>query len=665
MLTVIRAMADAVAERRAQWLRDRLDPRRPRPEQNALLAEMLATALFAGEEAVRHTPEQLDVLAEAGVVDAGALGLVVIIRGMVAGLAGERGAAAGDPALRRRRASTRSTTPTRAYRFCTNFIVTGEGLDGRLVRAASSSALGDSVLVVGDEATLKVHVHTDDPDAAKALFDDAGEVEQRGHRRHARAGRRPAGAARRPAAPAVVAVASGDGMRDDVRGPRRRRRRRRADAQPVDQGPARRDRATRPPSEVVVLPNSRNVIMAAEEAARLAEKSGRGGRRRAPAQQAGARGAGRVRRPTPSAAGNAERLGEALAGIRVGAVAPAARDDAEGRFRRGDSVGFAGDEIVAWGGAGSTLLETVAALADGAEIVTVIEGAEAPIPLDELDARAARRRRARAPARRDAELLVADRRPVARCSCLLDEVLEAHGGRERWRARAPRSAPGSQSGGLLLRTRCPAAARRTPCSRSRSASRGRARSPMPTRAGAASSTTARCGSRPLDGEVLESRPDPRPLFFGRSGLRRNLRWDALDATYFAGYALWNYLDARRTCSPARRCAVRRAASRWRPGRRDAGAGSRLSFPAGLDTHRPRQVFYYDARAAPAPPRLHRRGGRRLGAGGAPVRRPRRGRRPASSRPGAGSARRGPRQPAAAGRRRWSPWQLSEIEVEFE
>ena len=41
-----------------------------------------------------------------------------------------------------------------------------------------------------------------------------------------------------------------------------------------------------------------------------------------------------------------------LAGIRVGAVAPAARDDAEGRFMRGDSVGFAGDEIVAWGGAG-------------------------------------------------------------------------------------------------------------------------------------------------------------------------------------------------------------------------------------------------------------------------------------------------------------------------
>ena len=66
-------------------------------------------------------------------------------------------------------------------------------------------------------------------------------------------------------------------------------------------------------------------------------------------------------------------------------MAPAARDDAEGRFRRGDSVGFVDGELVAWGGAGSTLIETVAALSEGAEIVTVIEGAEAPLALAALE----------------------------------------------------------------------------------------------------------------------------------------------------------------------------------------------------------------------------------------------------------------------------------------
>jgi hypothetical protein len=41
--------------------------------------------------------------------------------------------------------------------------------------------------------------------------------------------------------------------------------------------------------------------------------------------------------------------------------------------------------------------------------------------------------------------------------------------------------------------------------------------------------------------VVASRDNPRAAFFGRAGLRRNLRWDALDSTYFAGYAMWNYL----------------------------------------------------------------------------------------------------------------------------
>jgi dihydroxyacetone kinase-like predicted kinase len=84
------------------------------------------------------------------------------------------------------------------------------------------------------------------------------------------------------------------------------------------------------------------------------------------------------------AATNADRLQSALAEIRSGAVAPAARDDAQGRFVRGDALGFADDEVVAWGGAGSTLSATIERLAAGAELVTVIEGRNAPIPLAAL-----------------------------------------------------------------------------------------------------------------------------------------------------------------------------------------------------------------------------------------------------------------------------------------
>jgi dihydroxyacetone kinase-like predicted kinase len=89
--------------------------------------------------------------------------------------------------------------------------------------------------------------------------------------------------------------------------------------------------------------------------------------------------------PDAPMAENAERLEEALAGVAIGGVAPAARDDAQGRFKQGDAVGFVDGEIVAYGGAGSTLAQTLQRLAEGAEIVTVIAGEGAPIALEEID----------------------------------------------------------------------------------------------------------------------------------------------------------------------------------------------------------------------------------------------------------------------------------------
>ena len=138
-----------------------------------------------------------------------------------------------------------------------------------------------------------------------------------------------------------------------------------------------------PAEEVLVLPSSSNVIMAAERACELSEKPARVVPLDLPAgEPAGpgrARPRGLGRRRTPS--GSRRRS----AGIASGGVAPAARDDAQGRFRKGDAVGFADGEIVAWGGAGSTLAATIERLAEGAEIVTVIAGEEAPIPLEEID----------------------------------------------------------------------------------------------------------------------------------------------------------------------------------------------------------------------------------------------------------------------------------------
>jgi fatty acid kinase len=377
MLTVIREMAHAVSQHLAHMDRRRLSAEAGDIEQDELLAEVLAVAARAGQEAVERTPEQLDVLAEAGVVDAGAHGLVVILAGIVAGLRGEVDTL---PEVTHHQ-PPRQTRPhhfdTR-FRYCTNFIVTGQGLDPRsFVRRLEE--IGDSVLVVGDQATLKVHVHTDEPEVAVAVFEQAGEVQRLdvGDMREAIAERE-----RRlvPARTGVVAVAAGEGLKSLFE---------ELGAHVVDGGATLNPSTYEilagihevPADEVLVLPNSPNVILAAQEAAKLSEKPARVV---ASGSQQAALAALVEVDPATDAEANTERLESALAEIRWGAVAPAARADSQGRFVRGDAVGFAGEKVVAWGGAGSTLSATIAQLAQGVEIVTVIEGQRAPIPLDEL-----------------------------------------------------------------------------------------------------------------------------------------------------------------------------------------------------------------------------------------------------------------------------------------
>jgi dihydroxyacetone kinase-like predicted kinase len=135
--------------------------------------------------------------------------------------------------------------------------------------------------------------------------------------------------------------------------------------------------------EVVVLPNSPNVVMAAEHAAGLSEKVVRVSGARS--QQAGL-AAALALDPSRSAADNAVAVDAALERLRTGAVAPAARDDGAGRFAAGDAIGFVDEEIVAWGEPGPTLGAVLDALSADAELLTCIAGMGAP--LDEEGVRA-------------------------------------------------------------------------------------------------------------------------------------------------------------------------------------------------------------------------------------------------------------------------------------
>jgi DAK2 domain fusion protein YloV len=389
MLTVMRDMAAAVASELAHMPDPRLRPDADPGDQNRRIADILERAIVAGEQSVKHGPELLPILKEAGVVDAGGYAVTVVFAGVVAALRGEQA-----PELDHH-APARVTHPeheSTTFRYCTNFAVTGADLGaGRFIDALER--LGDSVLVVGDSATLKVHLHTDDPERAIAVFAGAGDVshldvadmrlqvEQRGERLLQAAASNGDGAAPSAAhtsVTGVLAVTAGAGIRMLYE----------SMGAHVLEGGQTLNPSTHellagihevPAEEVVVLPNSSNVFMAAERAAELSDKAVRvvaSG-----SQQAGLSALVALM-PDASAADNAAAMEAALSHLRTGAVAPAAREDAQGRFAVGDAVGFVDDEIVAWGAPGPTLEAVLQALATGAELLTCIAGDGAPLDDD-------------------------------------------------------------------------------------------------------------------------------------------------------------------------------------------------------------------------------------------------------------------------------------------
>ena len=403
ILTVAREMAHQIMTDVAHSPENpRLNPDAAPGLQDAAIAATLERAVTTGQESVKRGPELLAALRDAGVVDAGGYGLTIIFAGVVAALRGD------DPPELDHYAPARISHPehrSSTYRFCTNFAVTGTGLTlGRFI--APLEELGDSVLVVGDATTLKVHVHTDVPEQATAVFAEAGEVShldvadmrlqvsERDERLrdggvgvYAETGRADVVHAVGRASsdlPRVrcgaVAVVSGDGLKALFE---------ELGVHTIDGGPTLNPSTYDllagihevPAEEVVVLPNSANVIMAAEHAAELSDKQVLV----APAtsQQAGLAAAVALA-PDRTVEENARTLNEALTHLRTGAVAQAARDDAQGRFARGDAVGFVADEVIAWGDPGETLRAVLTALADGAELISVLSGEDAPLEPEDV-----------------------------------------------------------------------------------------------------------------------------------------------------------------------------------------------------------------------------------------------------------------------------------------
>jgi hypothetical protein len=155
ILTVIREAALAAQEHAANVSDD--------------VVSVMEATVNAAKESVANTPSLLPVLREAGVVDAGGQGLYTILEGALHYLKGET-----EQLKLRRPWMVASSIPLTAkvpqmvgvdevpYGYCTNFVIKGEELNPDKLRKRLEKK-GQSVIVIGDDSAVRVHIHTLDP----------------------------------------------------------------------------------------------------------------------------------------------------------------------------------------------------------------------------------------------------------------------------------------------------------------------------------------------------------------------------------------------------------------------------------------------------------------------------------------------------------------------
>jgi DAK2 domain fusion protein YloV len=364
MLTVIREMAEE-AEAHA----------------DGSVQALLAAVVRRGADAVARTPELLDVLREAGVVDAGGAGLLEIVRGIAAAVAGEPIPEApveeelGIEAIHRELSR---------FRYCTAFVVEGDDLE-RDALVARLEPLGDSLLVVGDRSALKVHVHTDHPGTALEIASAVGVLEQveiaNMHAQTAEREERLLRVVPDAAEPAseVVAVVAGAGNRALFESL--------GVTQIVEGGQSMNPSAATlveaiervRADSVIALPNNPNVVLAAEQAAALSSKDVR----IVPTESIPAGLAAAVAfDPARDAAENAIEMEAAAASVATGSVTVASKDARLNgiAISRGNFLGLADGEPVAQGESFDEVAHAVVErlLAEPRGVLTLLTGAEGP-----------------------------------------------------------------------------------------------------------------------------------------------------------------------------------------------------------------------------------------------------------------------------------------------
>ena len=252
-------------------------------QENNFLEFVQEAAIAEAKVALADTVNQNPVLKKAGVVDAGGKGWVLVLEAMLCALRGEDVVAPEGETVQVKESADFSDFNTEdiTFSYCTEFIISRENDKDPEELRAFLNALGDSLVLVDDDEIIKVHVHTNDPGAALHEAVNYGsfvtvkiENMRLQHTEKVMTEQELAPQIAEPEKPlGVVSVCAGDGLKDVFLN------------LGVDQvisggqtmNPSTQDileAVNKVPAETVyVLPNNKNIIMAAQQVDGLTPKN--------------------------------------------------------------------------------------------------------------------------------------------------------------------------------------------------------------------------------------------------------------------------------------------------------------------------------------------------------------------------------------------------------
>lgn len=350
------------------------------------VVSVLEATVDAARESVANTPSLLPVLREAGVVDAGGQGLYTLLEGALHCLKGE-----AEQLKLRKPWLIASSVPLAAkgpqmvgvpevpYGYCTNFVIRGQGLDPDKLREKLEKR-GQSVIVIGDDSAVRVHIHTLDPGEIVHHVISQGTLHEISIRNMDEQYRDflEMQKERMPAVDiAIVAVVAGEGLNNVFSS---------LGATAIVPGGQTMNPSTKDllqavemvaSERVIILPNNKNIVLTANQVQSLTAKTIRVVPAKTIPQGVAALLAFDYEADLET---NVQNMEEAISAVRSIEVTRAIRSTRLGGFdiRKKQAIGFLDGDLVAVSDKPEDVLSEVLARMnpDGAEVITIYYGAD-------------------------------------------------------------------------------------------------------------------------------------------------------------------------------------------------------------------------------------------------------------------------------------------------